>query len=382
MDAINEEGKLVPTRPRHYIGPAAGTDKISREAAQDIADNGVLKQLNRFVQQPQSIVRIAGFVEQKFIPEWVEKKKCAGKEHYQYCLKKAISVIGDVRLRDFKVGDVRRLCTVLEQQGCSPKTVKNVKTAVVTVINFAKQEGYFCGDNPAQLVRLEASRPKERYSYSFEDAQLVLAELGTPVAEMVFTSMTTSLNVAELCGLRNKRLNLTGATRFSAGEAIPPFSALVRENYYRNTWGTVKTGKRYRTVGLPDYVVERLLRLAESSPFKGPNDPVFASRAGTPMDAHNVNNRAFKKVSNKLNLPVTWHIFRHSAASFVEAMDMPLSDREKIMGHANAQQTMHYTHSDVARRRKNQNQLAERIIPERDKRMRDLMRTEVAGPKQ
>lgn len=107
-----------------------------------------------------------------------------------------------------------------------------------------------------------------------------------------------------------------------------------------------------------------------------------ASRAGTPIDARNTNNQAFKKVSTKLGLPVTWHIFRHSASTFCEAMDMPLSDREKIMGHANAAQTMHYTHSDVARRRENQNQLMERILPKRERYMRDLMRADVRGPKQ
>lgn len=381
-DALTEDGKSTRVRPRYCLGPCIGTDALSKKEARDYARDTVLKYLNRSVQQPGSIIKIEAFILQKFIPEWVDNLKHAGQQHYKYTLKKMLPVLGGIRLRDLKVADVRKLCSTLEHQGCAPKTISHVKTAAVTLINYAKQEGFFSGDNPAAMVRLAQRLPRERYAYSFEEARKVLAELSSPICEMVLMSMTTSLNVAELCGLRRKRLNLTGSTRFSAGEAIPPYSALVRENYYRNRWGTVKTGKRYRTVGLPDVVVEQLVRLEENAEFKDADSPVFASSTGNPIDAHNTNSRLFKQLSKKLDIPITWHIFRHSAATFVEAMDMPLSDREKIMGHANAAQTMHYTHSDVARRRIGQNQLMERILPERDRQVRDLMRSTPEGLKQ
>ena len=41
-----------------------------------------------------------------------------------------------------------------------------------------------------------------------------------------------------------------------------------------------------------------------------------------------------------------------------EAMGMMLSDRVKLMGHTRADMTMHYTHSDVERRRQEQNRMA------------------------
>lgn len=138
--------------------------------------------------------------------------------------------------------------------------------------------------------------------------------------------MLTSMNVAELCGLLWKRLNLTGKAVFSGGE--------------------------------------------------------YPRRAtGTPLDAHNIS-RLFKKISGEPELPVTWHIFRHSAATFCEALGMPLSDREELLGHSKAQMTQHYAHSDVQRRLAYQEQLADRIIPERDRRMRELMKANIEGPKQ
>lgn len=90
----------------------------------------------------------------------------------------------------------------------------------------------------------------------------------------------------------------------SAGERFR-LAALVRENFYRNTRGTVKSKARRRTVGVPLYLVERLVTLREASPFAKPDNPVFSSRNGTPLDAHNVNSRLFKRISGELEFPVT-----------------------------------------------------------------------------
>jgi integrase len=105
-----------------------------------------------------------------------------------------------------------------------------------------------------------------------------------------------------------------------------------------------------------------LLRLKLESPFNRPDDVVFCSGIGTPIDAHNVNNRVFRPLAAELGFPVSWHIFRHSAATFCEHVEMPMSDREKLMGHAAAHMTAHYTHSDVLRRRGYQNEIAARLL--------------------
>jgi integrase len=381
-DALDEEGKKSRTRPRYVLGPCVGPGALSLREAKKLAADNVLKTINNYSSCPSSVITFEAFIAQKFLPEYVELLKHAGKEHYKYCIKKMLPYLGSLRLRDIQPSDVRKMVSKMEQKPYSQKTISHVKTAVVTIINFAKEEKYFSGDNPGERVRLPEVHVPERLAYSFAQAQAVIEALPSPVREMVFLSMTTSLNVAELCGLRRMRLNLTDSAIFSAGEAIPPYSALVRENYYRNRWGTVKSKKRRRTVGLPDFVVETLQQLLAAAKFDKPNDPVFTSRNGTPIDAHNTNSRIFKKVSAQLGIPVTWHIFRHSAATFMNAMDMPLADREKMMGHANADMTMHYTHADVERRRKYQNQITERLIPEKERLMKQLINLKTDGPRQ
>jgi integrase len=133
----------------------------------------------------------------------------------------------------------------------------------------------------------------------------------------------------------------------------------VREDFYRGQWGTVKTKSRRRTLAIPDVLIDELIRLREGSAFNKPDDVVFASSHGTPLDAHNINSRIFRPLSKELGFPITWHVFRHSAATFCESVEMPMSDRVKLMGHSKAHMTAHYTHSDVARRRHYQNVIAE-----------------------
>jgi integrase len=115
--------------------------------------------------------------------------------------------------------------------------------------------------------------------------------------------------------------------------------------------GSVKTGNRYRTVPLPEIVVESLRRLREAPGPAGPDDPVFASRNGTPIDANNTRNRVFKRAGDALGFHVNWHAFRHTAATWAEAVGMAMSDRVAMMGHGSASMTQYYTHEDLDRQR-------------------------------
>ena len=162
---------------------------------------------------------------------------------------------------------------------------------------------------------------------------------------------------------RSRIVNLTSDFQIAGGEAIPPLSIAVRENYYRNRYGTVKAGKRNRVVPIPAPAVPMLAELARRGRFVGPDDAVFASRTGRPIDAHNTNKRIFKPIARAMGVTITWHIFRHSCATFAEVVGMAKSDRIALMGHATSVMTDHYTHSDVERRRASVDQIAGKLLP-------------------
>ena len=48
---------------------------------------------------------------------------------------------------------------------------------------------------------------------------------------------------------------------------------------------------------------------------------------------------------------LSWHVCRHTHFTLGEQIGMALSDRQARMGHGDIRMTMHYTHSDMDRRR-------------------------------
>jgi len=57
-----------------------------------------------------------------------------------------------------------------------------------------------------------------------------------------------------------------------------------------------------------------------------------------------------------------WHAFRHTHATLGEQIGMTLSDRQAQMGHGDVRMTMHYTHSDLNRRRVAVEAITERLL--------------------
>ena len=75
--------------------------------------------------------------------------------------------------------------------------------------------------------------------------------------------------------------------------------------------------------------------------------------------------RVLKPGGVKLGIPwLSWHVFRHTHATLGEQMGMALSDRQAQMGHGDVRMTLHYTHSDLNRRRQAIEAMSDRLIGE------------------
>ena len=95
---------------------------------------------------------------------------------------------------------------------------------------------------------------------------------------IVLLALTTSMNIAELLGLRWKRVNLSGDSIVLGDRALSGESIAVRENYYRGVFGTVKQKSRNRDLPIPRVVLPVLRRLMDESSFKEPDNLVFRNR--------------------------------------------------------------------------------------------------------
>ena len=146
---------------------------------------------------------------------------------------------------------------------------------------------------------------------------------------------------------------------------MEPRSLAVRENCYRGKFGSVKAKSRRRNLPLSRTVVDALLEIRPASRFNGPEDLVFASRNGTPLNENNLLKRVLKPAGQRLGIPwLSWHVFRHTHATLGEQIGMALSDRQAQMGHGDVRMTLHYTHSDLNRRRQAIEAISDRLIGE------------------
>lgn len=342
--------------------------EITKREAERIAYEQHLTKENAAAPRPATLATVEEFWRQRFEPEHVATLKKAGRRHYGYCRTKVIAALGAVALRDVEHGHVQALITEAIQQGLSTQTAHHLKNAVSGLFRYAQVCGFHHGQNPASLVRIPPMRRKRKAPLTFAEAAALVDALDSPARELAALSMLTSMNMAEMAALRLEFVNLTAAPRLCSEGPLPPFSAMVRANYYDGEFDTTKTQHRRRIVPLPPGLVAMLAAFLDAreqaraeqrakgkptSPADTPEALLFQNRAGRPIDQKNLLNRHLKPIAEKAigRTDVSWHLFRHCAATWADLVKMPLAERVALMGHASEAMTMHYTHEDIERRR-------------------------------
>jgi integrase len=108
-----------------------------------------------------------------------------------------------------------------------------------------------------------------------------------------------------------------------------------------------KTPKALRRVPLAAHLVKLLAQLKLASSYSSPNDFVFASRTGGPLQHRNVQRRGFNTARDHAGLPrtVTFHDLRHAFASIAAHNNVPITVLSEVMGHRDVGVTQRiYTH--------------------------------------
>jgi integrase len=296
-----------------------------------------------------SSMTIASFVENKFIPEHVALKISSGRAHYISMLKhvlrpeevdqmfrgkrkgtrkklKAVPgwpYLGNVRLCDARPEHVSCLVSAALAGGYSIHTVMHIRNVLSAIFSHAKREQCLFGDNPASLVRPPKLRRKRGYTLTLEQAKEALRLMESPAKEMTLLSIFTGMNLTEILGLQWKFVNLTGAWSNETGKLVAPKTIAVRNQLYR---GRLESVKKNRIKDLPISVrlLELLLELRGRGRFIGPDDFVFVSRTGTPIDQNNLQARKIRPIAKQLGVPsVSSQAFRRIRNVLVAAFEKP-----------------------------------------------------------
>lgn len=114
----------------------------------------------------------------------------------------------------------------------------------------------------------------------------------------------------------------------------PSLGVRVVRQLYRGELTRLKTSYSRREVPLSPNMARTLLALRASA-VRGPGEPLWATRIGTPLSAHNVRNRVLTPTAKSVGLGwVHYHTFRHTCASLLFAGGKDVKQVQEWLGHA------------------------------------------------
>jgi integrase len=344
QEAIDAAGLLVERQwcPPAIIGPATGPNGVSREDAQRIALRSAVFKAPQGQDGSQPRMTITDYVERVFGPEHVATKAASGRTHFQAILKHVLKpeevdrvfqvdshgskvkmktildwpYLGNMPLLETRADNVQRLIDAAVARGYSPQTVKHIRNVVAEIFAHAKKRQYFDGDNPATRVVLPKMVRTEAHALTFAQAQALLGAMQYPERELALTSMLTHMNVAEICGLQWKWVNLADDWGMAEGERIPPRTIAVRRRFYRGELANLPIRSRNRNLSIAEPLLQVLLELRQRQRYTGPDDFVLASKIGRPVNEKDIAKRRLKPIGKSMKMPwISWRVLSRTHTS-------------------------------------------------------------------
>ena len=167
-------------------------------------------------------------------------------------------------------------------------------------------------DNPADDVRLPGIVRKEAHVLTSEQLRQLIGVMRCPEREVAILAILTDMNVAEICGLQWKYVNLSELSCKVDGEWIPARTIAVRKQSYRCEFGPV-LNCRARDIPVPDLLASILQTIRNRKQFSAREDFVVVSRSGTPINQDNVASRRLKSIGRRLEMPwLSWYVFHRT----------------------------------------------------------------------
>jgi integrase len=245
--------------------------------------------------------------------------------------------LGALRLDEIDEDTIAGLVADLHGRGLSGWTVRNILVPLGRILTSAVRRRLISENPMRRLERRERPQVVHREMRVLQPAEIeALLAMATPkYRTLLAVAVFTGLRQSELLGLQWQDVDLTG-------ELLHVRRQLDRSGSY----SLPKTPRALRTVVLMPSLASLLEQHRHDSAFRGPTDPVFATRTGRPMHHRNVSRRGLGVAVERAGLmtPGTprprFHDLRHTFASMLIAQGLTVLYVSRQLGHTSAKMTL------------------------------------------
>jgi integrase len=275
---------------------------------------------------------------------WLERQNCRERtrEKYSWALHHHLfPYFGRRRLDQITVDDVAGFIAAMQRKGARGTTTLSTLQPLSMILGHAARRGAIAVNPCSQLERgerpkLDDQRPKRILSLD-EMERLIANADGEQYRCLLELLVTSGVRIGEALGL-------------TVCDLDQPHS-LIRVEYQLDRDGNrsqLKTPESRRAIDIPPELMGRLVALvAERGALTDPGALVFASRNGTGL-VRKVAREALKRAATAGRLAPpqpSLHDLRHSHASMLIALDVPVVDVQRRLGHRKPDTTLRvYAH--------------------------------------
>ncbi len=246
---------------------------------------------------------------EQYIRRWLEQNakprlKLSTFETYTWFIEKyALPTLAKIPIGKLTPDTFRALYASLTERGLNGSTVRHLHSILRGAFRPAVELGILNG-SPFRGIILPREEPGQKLAMTAQEARVFLdAVKGDPYEAFFLVALSTGMRAAELAGLR--------WADFDDGAGL----ITVRQTVYQSNsgawhWATPKTRNAYRSIPIPDWVVEALKRHRAAQDEQREkigeqwreNGLVFPNELGDPITKQNMGQRRLKMLLRKAGL--------------------------------------------------------------------------------
>jgi integrase len=301
--------------------------------------------------RPAEDLTIAQYVATTFLPEHVAGKTTPGRQHYRAILKYVLvpgevdlmfglgaagsrrklqkdpqwPYLSTVQLHSTRPEHVQELISAAIERGYSSQTIRHIRNVVGAIFSHAIKNRHYSGENPVTTVNSPHMMRRESHSLSLDQTLSALELMRYPEREIALMAILTPMNIAEICGLQWRFVNLSDHFLTRNGQVIAPRTIAIRNQCYRGQLCSVPASRSRDVPILP--LLLTVLRHISSSGNHTWTDFVFSNKAGRPINQINLAARRLKQIGRLLDLPwMSWQVLRRTRANLLEEYGTKVQD--------------------------------------------------------